>query len=194
MKGKELREKLEGFFRKKENAKFLVVLGIVGMVLVALSGLTGGGEDAAPAEQATGSGYTVAEYQALLEQEIAAVVTKMTGEKNVTVMVTLSSGTEYIYASDKDWSSETAASTTSDSTGSSEKGSNTETYVMVEDANGNQVALLCKELTPTVQGVVVVFPGGENEALASKVQTAVKTALHVTSRRVCVAGVYSSME
>ena len=42
------------------------------------------------------------------------------------------------------------------------------------------------EIQPTVKGVIVVCAGAENEAVVERVQTAVQTVLHITSRRVCV--------
>lgn len=63
--------------------------------------------------------------------------------------------------------------------------------VMITLENGMEYlydgdAVLVTEILPTVKGVVVVCEGGDDPTVCARIQNAVTTALHITSKRVCV--------
>ena len=59
------------------------------------------------------------------------------------------------------------------------------TVVTVDAADGKE-GLLVTEIQPTVRGVVVACEGAADEEVAALVTEAVKTALNITDKRVCV--------
>ena len=178
-------EKIKAVLASGKGGKWLVAAGIAGILLIFLSAFFtgGGGETAAKSDAA--AALTDQEYRELLEKQVAGMVTGITGSERVSVMITLRTGTEYVYANDK--KSDTDV-TDAESGSLRQKGSTEENYIMVEDANGNKVALLVTSYAPTVQGVVVVCEGGGEDSLRTRIEEAVKTALGISSRKVCVTG------
>ena len=166
------------------GGKWLIAAGIAGILLIFLSSLFAGEGKARPTGDGTAA-LTDQEYRELLEKQVAAMVSDITGSGRVSVMITLRTGTEYVYANDK----KSDTDVTGEESGSlRQKGSTEENYITVEDANGNKVALLVTSYAPTVQGVVVVCEGGGDDATRVRIEEAVKTALGLSSRRVCVTG------
>ncbi len=185
-------ERLRSIFKKdKKWGNIIFFAGIAGIVLILLSYLFsgGGGKSGthASSESSTSSQIltTTEEYTQRLEEKLQKIVSSITGSDNVTVMVTLESGAEYIYANDIKASTEETASGQSAAT---RKDSTEEKYILVDTPEGGQVALLVTELAPTVKGVVVVCDGGNDQKVKEKISNAVTTALDITSKRVCVTG------
>ena len=165
------------------GGKWLIAVGAAGVLLIFLSSFFTGGESAQVSDSP--AALTDQEYRELLEKQLADMVADITGNDRVSVMITLRTGTEYVYATDK----KSDTDITGEESGNlRQKGSTEENYITVEDANGNKVALLVTSYAPTVQGVVVVCAGGGEEPVKTRVEEAVKTALGISSRRVCVTG------
>ncbi len=188
----ELKNSLEKVKQKlpKSKSGFLIVLGIVGLVLVLISSFDISDKKSASTEQTqnavqnetTGS----ADYVLHMEEKLEKVISDMLGKTKVTVMVTLESGTEYVYAdeikTDADITKDQSALKTQHSD------SNQKTYIVVKDSDGNEHPLIVTEKMPTVRGVVVVCEGGETTSVASAVRLAVRSALNVSDDKICIIG------
>lgn len=125
---------------------------------------------------------TTEEYAARLEKKVVEMVSQIEGAGNVQVMLTLESGTETVYQSDK--KEQTDTNTTdgeSDYTRDLQ-----ETIVLIEGENGRKQALVKTEKPPAVQGVVVVCDGAENSLVQKRITDAVTTAFSISSARVAV--------
>lgn len=173
-----LKEKLKGFNLK--NKKLLLpLIGIIGILLIGISSV-GKSEEATPASNIK---QTDAEYCNELELKIKSLVSAITGDTNCIVAVTLESSGEYIYANqnmvDTDQSEDTGdGSTTTRQTHKSEQ-----TYIIVEDENGEQSALVVTEKKPNVRGVAIVT-AGLNDINYEDVLSSVSSMLGVASRKI----------
>ena len=176
-------------FKGEKAIKALFIAGIVGIVLIFLSTFLEGKpkrESAAAAE--SGTDATEA-YCAMLEQKLGAIVADITASNNVRVFVTLESGAEYVYANELKQGTDTVEDTKGgDSRKVQQKDSTEQSYILVEGEDGRKTALLVTELAPKVQGVTVVCDKGNQPEVAEQITNAITTALHITSRRVCVTG------
>lgn len=179
----------KAFLSKEKSGKFIVIIGIIGIALIFISSLTPSAVGSKNKPSASADDYSSEEYCDMLENRLAKIVADLTGSQNVSVMITLKTTTEYIYASDiKADSDKTVDGAGSGGATEKQKDSTEQNYITVEDENGNKVALLVTSIAPTVQGVVVVCDGGDSEAIGEKVSRAVETVLGISSRKVCVAG------
>lgn len=178
-------EKWKGTLRKlvskEKGMKSLILLGICGIALIYLSTLFGSGGEKQPAAAPEASVGTANEYEKKLEQEIARIVKAITGEAEPAVMVTLKSGSRYVYAVEEKGGSRQE--------GSGESSEEKETaYVILKNAEGAQQALPVTEIQPRIKGVVIVSRYAGNPEIREKLTEAVKTALDISSARICVTG------
>ncbi len=167
---------------KLKNPKVLVIIGIIGILLIFISSLFPKKEELK--ETGVDMGISSTEYREQLEQDVEKLVTKITGSKNVTVIVTLESGMRYKYADIKEDS-------TQDKSEERVKLSSSETkqdYITVKTADGGEQALLVTTQMPEIRGVAIVCMGGDNEIIAQKIENTVTAALNITSQRVSIAG------
>ena len=126
------------------------------------------------------------EYIEKLENKIENILSDMLGKTPVEVMITLESGTEYIYADE----TKVNADVTKDQSNLKleQSDSNHKTYIIVKDAEGNEKPLIVTEKKPVIRGVVVVCESGETPTVSSAVRLAVKSALNVDDEKICIIG------
>ena len=176
-----MEQKLEGKKEKKklfENVKIFqklksikhieiivaVVLGAV-VLLIYLSTFGSGGKKTS-SFQATG----VAEYAAMLETKLENIIKQINGVGNVSVMVTLESGPEYVYATDEEQKTNI----------SEDKG----TTITSTTTNKNPIIIsnemvVVKEIMPTVGGIVVVAGGADNTKVKLEIVKAIQALVDV---------------
>ena len=124
---------------KRNKGVFFLILGIsVGIILVFSD--SGGSE----IESGIDHAQYIEEYINKTEERLEALIEKIEGASNVNVLVTLKSGSEYVYASD--------------ASDMSEK------HVVV---SGDLVYV--KEYLPEIEGVAVVCHGGNDPSVNAKI-------------------------
>lgn len=179
---KDIKEMLE---KIKIKPTYLLIIGIVGIMLIAFSSLFGKEKDNKSVEPTT-TKLTAAEYKSELEEQVKQAVCHVNGGR-VNVVITLESDIEYIYASeDKEQSKEESANGNSNKQVKDSGHENS--VVVVKDSNGNETPLVVTAVMPKVKGAVVNCDGGENPDVAYAVGQVVKTALSVSEDKVCVTG------
>ncbi len=97
----------------------------------------------------TSSRSLTEEYRAALEAEVEDLLNGMEGVKNCKVVLTLSYGYEYLYATDQ-------------RVNERQDGKETEKTVVLAGENGNVSPILLREKQPVVCGAAVVCPGADN--------------------------------
>ena len=150
----ELRKWLQTLLKKQNRARLALVLGCIAMALILLSELFPAKAPAAPQAVSPEEGT----YKTQLEQ--------VQGAGKTTVMLTLESGEETVYALD----------TLSGQTQTQQ------THVLLDDGT----ALEQTVYLPTICGVAVVCEGGGDVRVASRITELVGALLDVPSNRVCV--------
>ncbi len=163
----------------KHKTTVLVVIGVIGVVLIGLSGVIGN-DDEPPSVSSTT--FDTRAYTDALEARLSQMVSCVQGAGKARVMVTLENGVEYIYADEQ-----TVNSDRSENGGGqiSTREDSKRSVVTVDGGDGKE-GLLVTQIEPTVRGVVVACEGAENATVASRVKEAVRTALDITDKRVCV--------
>ncbi len=88
------------------------------------------------------------EYRLALEQEVQSLICDMSGVKNCTVVLTLSYGYEYLYATDQRVNEYSG-------------GKETEKTIVLATESGNETPITLREKQPVVCGAAVVCPGAD---------------------------------
>lgn len=167
-----------------KGVKIAVVAGIAGMVLILLSTLIPKQSDSEQ-KLPTASGTDTAAYAEQLEKRLESIIGKIQGVGECNVLVTLSGGSEYIYATEEKSSTKRSEDTLESKQSVNEQDTGEQQYIILQTDDGEQ-ALLITEIAPRVSGVVVACTGGGNEAVSNQVVKAVTTALDIPSTKVCV--------
>ncbi len=172
-------------YLKNINSKWLIGMGLAGILLIFMSSLLSTDEKSLN-QQSAGAAMDMSVYASELQMQVSKIVSSISGDKNPTVVVTLESGTQYVYADDKK-DKTTSAEQTAQVSQNGEQTKETETnYVIIEDASGGEKAVIVTEYMPTVRGVAIVCAGGDNERLQEKIIGAVTAALNISQRKIFV--------
>lgn len=154
-----------------------VVVGLVGIMLVAISGLFDSDSSDNSSGQITVE-YSSSQYQQQLTQELQDLLGNIEGVGEVYVMLTLESGQEYVYVMNQKQSSELSDSRTTDNIELSP--------VIIEGSDGTKTPLVKLVSEPKVKGVVIVCEGGNSVFVEQRVTSAVCVALGIGANSVHV--------
>ena len=169
----EEKEKRGLFFKAPDRWKNLIIIGgLIGIALIFLSSYFPTGSGGSGSAEETLDKISAQEYTSQLEENLIQIISHIDGAGEAKVMITLETGVETKYATQEKSSTESGTSEVS--------------YITVRDANGSERALAVTEVQPTVKGVVVVCPGGEEPVVQQRIISAVTTALDISSKRVFV--------
>ena len=155
--------------------KYIVILIFVAILLLCLS--IDKEEKNTETETSTENSQA---YARLLEENIANTVKSIVGGKP-TVMVTLKSGTEYIYANEEKLDTDEDAVDNRIKSGVDKK-------IVTLDDNGTEIPLTVTEIMPSVSGIVIVCNGGNDNSIKELIRNTVSVALGIQSDCVCVTG------
>ncbi len=112
------------------------------------------------------------EYISEVENKIRSITEQITGSGKVSVIVTVKSGIESVYACDE----KNAAGTESRS------------HITVKNSSGEGEPIVVKKVYPEIAGVSIVCVGGDRGEIQAKLINAVSTALDLSSNRICIVG------
>lgn len=132
------------FLRKCKRIKglpYLLLALAAGLILLLLPS---GGSDAGAASGRPGS----EDYRRALEQEVRELLCELDGVKDCSVVLTLSYGYEYTYATDQRVKEQA-------------DGKETEKTIVLATENGNEAPIPLREKQPIVCGAAVVCPGAD---------------------------------
>lgn len=160
-------------FEKFKSGKTLFIIGILGILLIFASSFVSGEEKNPLKSQ---EAFDSIKYAETLEKSVRKTVQSITGNRDVTVFITLEGGPRYTYGQDSKQKNE---DTENEINHESEL-----SYIIVTDADGNEKALSVYETYPEVRGVTVVYSG--SAAYTEKIESAVTAALGITSKRISI--------
>ncbi len=164
-----------GLLSGERFRKAAVIIGAAVIVLLFISTLAPEKSETLPQDEST----YVTEQQ--LEQRLETLLSEIEGVSSPTVMVTLDSTTEFVYARDSK-SGENASHNETGSSGSNDS----ESTVVIIASGSEKSALEESRILPKVRGVAVICGGAENPAVKEKVVNAVAGVLCISSSRVYV--------
>ena len=173
-------EKLPG----KRQLLILLLIGILLMVIVipVPDGKEGLEDDK---KQISGGSQDTSDYQAYLEEKIARTLQHVEGVGKAEVMITLKSGAQKIIEKDQQSSSQTTEEEDSQGgTRTSNDISSDKTSVYEQNSDGSQSPYVSKELSPEIEGVVVIADGGDNAVVVKNITEAVQALFGVEAHKI----------
>lgn len=189
----------KNFFIKKFSLKKLkkdqvLIIFLVGILLLVISlpvGKNNDREEEQELNQLQSAGGLVQEsqnaYLSYMESHLEEVLSQMAGVGDVTVMITLKSSAEKVVEKDIEMDNETL--TESDSQGgtrTTQSSSHGETTVYGTDNSQNQAPYISKELSPEVEGVVVIAQGGDDSVVKQNITEAVQALFGIDTHKIRV--------
>ncbi len=124
-------------------------------------------------------------YTKEMEQELEEMLSQMDGAGEVKVMLTLASTAEKVIEKDRDTQSEQVKE--SDHQGgerTTDKDSLSEETVYKKQNSNGDSPYVTKELTPQVEGVVVLATGGDNPEVAEHITEAVQALFGIDTHKI----------
>lgn len=164
---------MNGAFSGVKDKKLILLfaVGALGLLLVIL-GYFAPWKESGKSEKEIEVSFQTMEYISEIENKIRSITEKITGSTDVSVMVSTESGTEFVYVSNEDISGEDER----------------KEYITVKNENGEYELVLAKEVYPSITGVSIVCPGGDDYAVQMKLINSVSTAFGLSKNRICVVG------
>ena len=160
-----------GFGLEKKKTIILAVLGIVGIILVVLGYLAPWKKNNSSDKENLNSSGTM-EYIRDIENKIRSMTEIITGDTNVSVIVSTENGTEYVYVSNENIDGNDIS----------------KEYITIKNEKGTNELVLLKEVYPTITGVSIACPGGDDSSVKRKIIDLVSTAFGLSKNRICVVG------
>ncbi len=169
----DLKQKLALLFGKDKKVSVIVMLGVLGMILIFLSGLK--------SEEKTERVETLSEpsvsYEERLEQRLQSLIENIDGAGETEVMLVFSASQEAVYAKDTDENTDEGEKTQSQKLKSE--------YIIVETDNGES-GLLTKKVYPAVSGVAVVCSGAGDSVIKQRIIETVSALFDINSKNISV--------
>ena len=179
---------------KKDQLLILLLAGILLMVIAVPAGKT---KEHASSASDGNTGKTVRgtsdgteeAYTTYLEDRLSRILSQIEGAGEVKVMITLKSSAEKVL--DKDTESDQETVTEEDSQGGtrqSSKASKKENTVYASDSDsttqGSGSPYVSKELSPEIEGVVVIADGGGNAVVKENISSAVQALFDIEPHKI----------
>ena len=162
-------DKLSG----KQKGILLATLAVLGVLLVVFGMFSEKQNEENVSQKNISQKSETLEYITRLENKISNITEQITGSDDVRVIVSVSSGTEYIYVSNEELDDNYSA----------------KEYITVRTENGADTLILLKEVYPDVTGVSVACRGGDDPTVQAKLIRVISTSLGVSSNRICIVGI-----
>lgn len=125
------------------------------------------------------------EYEEYLERRTEEALRHVEGVGEVEVMITLRSTGQKIVEKDQQSSAQTTEETDSaGGTRTTEESSSDKTSVYEQGADGTQIPYVTKEMSPEVEGVVVIADGGDNAVVIQNITEAVQALFGVEAHKI----------
>ena len=184
------------FFKniRKDQLLILLLLGILLMVIAVPTKNTDKSEDTGLNNTGTspGDGFYASgqddmnlnSYTKDLEQRLAQILSGIDGAGKVDVMITLKSSSEKVL--DKDVESDQETTTENDSQGGTRQTgrSNRKESTVYSGGSTNESPYISKELSPEIEGVVVLADGGGNSIVKENITEAVQALFDIAPHKI----------
>ena len=157
----------------KKKSLILTLAGIIGLMLIIFGTFGEKKDEQEDVSKNSQEKVSTLEYIQALENKIGNIAEQITGSGNVRVIVSVSSGTEYIYVSNEKLG----------------ENSSSKEYITVRTESGADELILFKEIYPEVTGVSVACKGGDSPEIQAKLIAVISTSLNVGSNRICIVGI-----
>ena len=175
-----LNGKINKYLNNDKIVKIFVVIGLVGILLIAFSGIKSDDNNTSEPKKISSEQteiYNSDTYKENIRTELEDILSDVSGVGDCSVMISVEGTAEYIYAENIDKKQNYGPQGSTD---------DTKSEIVITDDSGNDKALVKKIVRPKITGVVVVCKGGENEIVKERVIKAVSAALNISYSKICV--------
>jgi len=184
-----LRSFFEKLFKGKNINSKLVVIGVIGVVLLVVSGRLLDPPEIIPRyipqlPQVETTRQEDTTYERLLEQRLEEAFRSVSGVGEVSVMLTLRYGAELTVA--QDVSQSDSHTVEEDASGGTREVTNNQVDTRTVLLGGNATPLVLKETMPQVEGVIIVAQGGGNIRVVEALVNATRAVLGIDAHRITV--------
>ena len=125
------------------------------------------------------------DYEQYLEEKTARVLEDVEGVGKVTVMITLKSDGQKIIEKDQSSSMQTTEEEDSEGgTRSTKEQSSDKTSIYEQDSDGSSTPYVSKELSPEIEGVIVIAEGGDDAVVVRNITEAVQALFSVEAHKI----------
>lgn len=167
---------------KNKRNKYLIIIGLIGIVLIFVSGFFPKAEkDVKKTEESKG----IYEYSEQLKKELEDTISNIDRAGKAEVFLTFERGYEYIYAKTDKKSEDKSESSKTNEYSADEKSSGEEEYIIVNTEDGEK-PLIVTEIEPKVKGVVIVCKGGDSQDVVTRIKSSVSISLGIPESKICV--------
>ena len=165
----------------------LCIVAAVGVALLCLFPSGGGSSAKTQAAVTRLEAEDTQQYVQDLETKLTTLLGSIDGVSELSLMVTLESGVEYVYATEQRSNVNLLSDTLTNAQKRVEnQNDNEDSYIIIKDASGAESTVLVKRLEPVVQGVAVVCRGAEDNVVCQKLIETTAVALGLPTSRVSV--------
>ena len=171
---------------KKNQLIILLLTGILLLVIVVPLPENADQDSADPLTASAQEGNEDSQkYEEYLEKRTEETLRHVEGVGEVEVMITLRSTGQKIVEKDQQSSSQSTEETDSaGGTRSTEESSSDKTSVYEQGTDGSQIPYVTKEISPEVEGVVVIADGGDNAVVVRNITEAVQALFGVEAHKI----------
>ena len=144
----------------------------------------GGGEQADSGAQG-GHTTSMEAYEEYLERRLSSALEYVEGVGRAEVVITLKSSGQRVV--EKDQSSSSQSSSEEDQNGGTRETQNRssdKTSVYTKGSDGSQTPYISKEMTPEIEGVLVIAEGGENAVVIQNITEAIQALFGVEAHKI----------
>lgn len=171
-------KRLYDFFLEEKGGKTVAILFSAGILLLFLSGSFFG--SSSPGKTAKTAANELEEYSSMLESNLEHAITTLTGDKKATVMITLESTFENVYASDASMNEAVTADKTDRK---SEK-----QLVLTGSSASSQSPVTVKKIPPKIKGAAIVCRYGGDERVRKEIISLATAVLNISESKIYVTG------
>ena len=173
---------------RKDQLLILLLTGILLMVIAVPAGKkkenmsSASNDNTGKSVNGTSAGTDEETYTAYLEDRLNRTLSQIEGAGEVKVMITLKSSAEKVL--DKDTESDQETVTEEDSQGGTRQSSKTSRTDSESNSQGSGSPYVSKELSPKIEGVVVIADGGENAVVKENISSAVQALFDIEPHKI----------
>lgn len=170
----------------------LLILLLVGILLVVIviptsdkktADITGNADS--PGNTGTSNPNFDEEYEQYLEKRISRTLEYVQGVGKAEVMITLKSSGQKVVEKDQQSSSQTTEEEDSSGGTRSVRDNTTDkTSIYEQSSDGSQSPYVSKELTPEIEGVIVIAQGGDNAVVVQNITEAIQALFGVEAHKI----------
>lgn len=180
-------KKLPAFLENKKAFNAVLIGGLVLILLIFFGDLLFSSKKESKAQNSVTDSQSIEQIEKKLEEKLLTVLQKIDGIGQTSIMLTIESGTEYVFAEQgKSKNSQNNAFADSNLTSSQSSNENEISYIIVEGVSGRKEALVKTIIQPKIRGVIIHCENGDNPYIKEKVVDAVSKVFGISTARISV--------